>query len=353
VPVNAFREDALPIHLRMNFVVVDEFNKVVERSRELQELKVRRSSDARQTFSVLAEQAYLHTGCKSWTFGVLPERFEGRHDGLMLHGFPALVDEGDSVGVRVFDTQEEANHKHPIGLARLFRLTLAKELKYLKKNLAVNVQAERVYRQLSAHPFLYSGLKNERDLREDLLDRLMGALFLEGQPDIRSLDDFEQRIKTHQGNMILKADEMAKTAQTLLQAYSEIQAKLKISTKNPALNDIQQQLGVLVYAGFWVTTPYTQIREMPRYLKAILNRLEKAPQDPLRDQKQYQEIAPFLKRYWDAIKVSQGKWMPEYHPFRWMLEEFRVSLFAQTLKTAYPVSAKRMEDAWKQTGLKG
>jgi ATP-dependent helicase HrpA len=350
VPNNAFSEDSLPAHLRMNFVVVDEASAVLDRSRDLGELKARHSAQAGQNFQELARQAYLHTGLKTWSFGDLPERFEARHEGQMIHGFAAVVDEGESIGVRVFDTPEEAARQHAQGLARLFRLTLAKELKYLKKNLLVNAQAELLYKQLPAHPFLHAELKPGRELREDLLDRIMGALFLEEQPDIRSAAMFEARLQAHRTQLVLKAEEMAKTAQALLQHYGEAQSKLKAQRPSPAKADMQAQLGLLVYAGFWVTTPYARIKEMPRYLKALLYRLEKSAQDPLRDQRQFKELEPFLKLYWEAVKAPASKLSPERDAFRWHMEEFRVSLFAQTLKTAYPVSAKRLEEAWKGLG---
>lgn len=350
VSPDSFREDVLPPHLRMNFAVVDEFNAVVDRSRDLEELKIRHSADAGKNFQQLARQVYLHTGCKSWSFGELPQCFDGQHDGQTIYGFPAVVDEGENVGVRVFDTPEEAARQQELGLARLFRCALVKELKYLKKNLAVNAQAEFLYRQVPAHPFLYSGLKTGRELREDLLDRLMGTLFLEGQPDIRSADQFEKRLRNQKTELVLKADEMARIAQTVLQLYGEVQAKLKTRPANAATQDMQEQVGLLVYAGFLVTTPYAQIKEMPRYLKAILHRLEKSAQDSVRDQKQYNELAPRWARYWNVIKAAKGRLLPERDAYRWSLEEFRVSLFAQMLKTPYPVSAKRLDEAWKQLG---
>ncbi len=353
VSPESFREDVLPPHLRMNFAVVDEFNTVVDHSRDLRELKARHSTDAGKNFQLLAGRAYLHTGCKSWSFGELPHCFDGQYDGQTIYGFPAVVDEGETVGVRVFDTPEEAARQQELGLARLFRFALAKELKYLKKNLAVNAAAELLYRQLPAHPFLYSELKTGRELREDILDRLMGALFLEGQPDIRSADQFDKRLKDHRTELVLKADEMARVAQIVFQLYGEIQSKCKSLPAGPAQQDILEQLGLLVYAGFWVTTPYAQIREMPRYLKAVLHRLEKSAQDPVRDRKQYSELAPLWLRYWNAVRAAKGRLVPEREIYRWSLEEFRVSLFAQMLKTPYPVSAKRLEDAWKQLGLRG
>ena len=348
VSTQSFREELLTTHLTMNFAVVNEANQVIDRSRDLSALKRRHAVDAGQQFRQLAQEAYLHTGRKTWDFGELPACFEGTHDGLTVYGFPAVVDEGETVGVRVFATPEEAAQRQEAGLARLFRLTLARELKYLRKNLAVNAQAELLYQQLPPHPFLHEEPKAERDLRDDLLDRVMAALFLEDQPDIRSAQAFEARLTDHRAELVLKAEELAKTAQTLMQSCAEIQTRLKVCRTASLKADIQAQIGLMLYRGFWGRTPYRQIREIPRYLKAMLIRLEKAPLDPLRDLKQFKEIEPFLGRYWQAVQASHGRIVPERDPFRWMLEEFRVSLFAQALKTPYAVSAKRLEEAWNK-----
>jgi ATP-dependent helicase HrpA len=347
VSTQSFREDMLPVHLCMNFAVVNEANQVIDRSRNLEELKRRHSADAGKNFQQLARQAYLHNGSKTWDFGELPACFDGEHDGQKVYGFPAVVDEGDTVGVRVFETPEAAASQQELGLSRLFRLGLAKDLKYLKKNLAVNAQAELIYKQLPAHPYLYPDLASAGELREDLLDRLMAALFLEGQPDVRNAETFEERLRSQRAELVLKAEEMAKTAQTLMLAYGDALVRLKACRIAAVKEDMQAQLGLMLYHGFLLVTPYQFIREMPRYLKALIHRLEKAPQDPLRDLKQFREAAPFLERYWQAVKTGHGRIVPERDAFRWMLEEFRVSLFAQQLKTPYPVSAKRMEEAWK------
>jgi ATP-dependent helicase HrpA len=347
VSTQSFREDMLPEHLRMNFAVVNEANQVIDRSRNLEDLKRRHSADAGKNFQQLARQAYLHAGSKTWDFGELPAVFDGEHDGQKVYGFPAVVDEGDTVGVRVFETPEAAASQQELGLSRLFRLALAKDLKYLKKNLAVNAQAELIYKQLPAHPFLYEKIGTAGDLRDDLLDRLMAALFLEGQPDVRNAEAFEERLRAHRVELVLKAEEMAKTAQALMLAYGEAQARLKACRIAAVKDDVQVQLALMLYRGFWSVTPYQYIREMPRYLKALIHRLDKAPQDPLRDLRQFREVAPFQERYWQVVKTGHGRIVPERDGIRWMLEEFRVSLFAQMLKTAYPVSAKRMEEAWR------
>ena len=176
----------------------------------------------------------------------------------------------------------------------------------------------------------------------------MAALFLEGQADVRSATAFEQRLHEHRATLLLKAEELANTAQSVMQLYADAQTRLKACRSASVRDDIQRQLGCLLYRGFWRVTPYRQLRELPRYLKAVLHRLEKAAQDPLRDLKQFKEIEPFLERYWTAVRAAHGRWVPEIDPFRWQLEELRVSLFAQQLKTPYPVSAKRMQEAWAQ-----
>jgi len=125
---------------------------------------------------------------------------------------------------------------------------------------------------------------------------------------------------------VTKAEEMAKTAQTLLVLYGEAQAKLKACRSAPAKADMQAQLARMIYAGFWTTTPFLQIREMPRYVKAVLDRLDKAAQDPLKDLKQFKELEPFVDRYWKAVKAANGRIAPEREGFRWHLEEFRAFL---------------------------
>jgi ATP-dependent helicase HrpA len=145
-----------------------------------------------------------------------------------------------------------------------------------------------------------------------------------------------------------KAEGIAKTVQSILRLYSDIQPALQVCRNSPIKQDIEQQLGMMIYSGFLLSTPYSRLLEFPRYLKAILHRLEKAAQDPLRDLKQFKEVDGFKQRYLQALLREQGRLLPEADPFRWMLEEFRVSLFAQQLKTAFPVSVKRLEEAWQQ-----
>ena len=351
VPADAFREELLPPHLRTNYALVDEAGKVIDRSRDLKALQQRHGTAAVDTFRQLAQQTLLHTGCKAWTFGALPDTFDAQHDGQRLYGFPAVVDEGASVGVRVFATAAEAAVAQRRGLVRLLRLVMAKDLKPLRKDLAINVQGELVYRGLTAHPLLDKDLQAGRDLRDDLMDCLVAAVFLEGQPDIRTAEALQARVTTRRGGIGLPAQEISRSVQSVLESLGAAQAKLR-DLKLPAVReDLQRHLSRLVPAGFVLVTPWARLREFPRYLKAVVHRLEKAPQDPARDAKLLAEANAAEERYWQAVKAERGHRPPGQDAFRWLLEEQRVSLFAQHLRTPVTVSAKRIADAWQQRDI--
>ncbi|MET0207488.1 MAG: ATP-dependent RNA helicase HrpA [Burkholderiaceae bacterium] len=346
VPVNpdAFREELLPVHLRMNFAVVDASNRVIDRGRSLTELQTRHGAAAVRTFRQLAQQALLHTGQRAWTFGDLPAVFDALHDGQRLHGYPALVDEGETVGVRVHATQAEAAASQAQGLTRLLRLTMAKDVKPLRKDLAVDVQGELAYRNLPAR----TKDAAPRDLRDDLLDRIVATHVLEGAADIRSAAALEQRSAQRRAGMGVTAQEISRSVQQTLAAWAAIQQALKAA---PAAtqDDVRAQLARLMPAGFVTDTPWQRLKEFPRYLKAIQHRLDKARQDAARDAKLAREVDALESRYWQALGKSPRAASLE-DAYRWLLEEYRVSLFAQQLKTAVPVSARRLADAWDERG---
>jgi ATP-dependent helicase HrpA len=344
VPRDAFREDVLPPHLRMNFLLVDEADKVIARSRSLAALQGRHGSASEKHY---AQQSQLITGARSWEFGDIPERVEAVPGSRQQVGYPALVDEGDSVGLRAFATPAEAGASHERGSARLLRLVMARDLKSLRRDLAVNVQGELVYRSLAAHPLLSPELVAGRDLREDLLDRLVMTLFLEGREPLRSATAFDARVTTQRTGIGLPAQEISRAIQSALERLARIQVALPKATPATAA-DIRAQLAWLVPAGFLLVTPWERLKELPRYLQAIEHRLEKLGRDPRRDAQLVAEIAPLETRYRERVKSERGQRPPGDDAFRWLLEEFRVSLFAQQLKTRVPVSARRLADAWAE-----
>ena len=342
-----FREELLPPHLRMRYALLDEHSRVVDSSRTLAELQRRHGGSAAQNFHQLAVQALLHTGCKAWDFGDLPAAFEGVHDGQRLFGHPALVDEGETVGVRLFPLPHQAEASHRRGLVRLLRLVLAKDIKPLRKDLAVNVQGEMAYRNLPAGPATPATGK-PRDLRDDALDTLVAARFLDGRPLPRTRAQFDAAIAAAAPGAGALAQEISRTLQQALESWSAVQARLRVLRMPDLQVDVEAQLGRLLFAGFPVITPWARLREYPRYLKALLQRLEKAGQDGARDQKLAAEAQQWESRYWAQLKAEQGRLSPQDDDFRWLLEEYRVSLFAQQLKTAVPVSARRLADAWQK-----
>jgi ATP-dependent helicase HrpA len=186
-----------------------------------------------------------------------------------------------------------------------------------------------------------------RDLRDDLLDQLLQSLFLEDAGAIRSAAAFDQCLKARQGQLLVQAERLAGVVNEVFAQHGAVRARLKSPGPAATWKDVGSQLGVMIYAGFLATTPAQNLQEMPRYLKAILYRLDKAPADPARDQRLQQDWAALGRPYWDQVAAHRAPCDPELDEFRWQLEEFRVSLFAQMLKTPYPVSAKRLQQAWQ------
>jgi ATP-dependent helicase HrpA len=342
VPRDAFREELLPPHLRMSFQLIDDAGKVLARSRSLAALREQHAGASQQDY---ARQSRLTSGARTWVFGDLPERTAAEAGGRSQVGYPALVDEGTSVGLRAFATPPEARMSQERGSARLLRLVMARDLKPLRRDLAVNVQGEMVYKGLAAHPLLNPELVAGRDLRDDLLDRVLMTVFLDGREPLRSEAAFNERIAAHRAGMGLPAQEISRSVQSALERLFRIQATL---AKAPpaAAEDIRSQLRWLVPAGYLLTTPWVRLQEYPRYLQAIEQRLEKLGRDPRRDAQLAAEIAPIEGRYRERVKTERGLRPPGEDEFRWMLEEFRVSLFAQQLGTRLTVSARRLQDAW-------
>jgi ATP-dependent helicase HrpA len=342
VPRDAFRDDQLPPHLRMNFLLLDDADRVIARSRSLSQLRAQHAGASQQEY---ARQSQLTSGARDWAFGDLPEQQTLKQGGRERLGYPALVDEGDSVGLRVFATPSEARASHERGCVRLIRLAMTRDVKSLRRDLAVNVQGELVYRALAAHPSLNRDLAAGRDLRDDLLDRVVTTVFLEGREPLRSAAAFDARVATQRAGIGLPAQEISRNVQAALERLGRILVALPKA--NPATAaDIRNQLTWLVPAGFLLITPWERLREFPRYLQAIEQRLEKHGQNPQRDAQLVAEVVPLEARYRERVKAERGLLSPGDDEFRWLLEEFRVSLFAQQLKTRVPVSARRLTDAW-------
>ena len=365
-----FKLDTLSPHLFMNFRVVDEHGRQMGTGRSLGALKAEFGALARGAFQALAglkvakpaaapsavgtsAQAAAPAAARAtkpdavaaggerytaWTFGELPELLEIRKGAQVLVGFPALIDAGDAVLVEVFDEPDVAAARHRAGLRRLFALQLKDALKYLEKNIP----------DLQKMAAAYMSLGTLEDLRAQIvavaLDR---AFLLEPLPGDAAV--FQRRVEEGRGRLTLIAQEVARLAGVILTEYALAIRKIKDSKYAvDAAADATQQVQRLMPKNFLVSTPWPQLQHYARYLKAIALRLEKYRSDPARDTARLAELRPQETRYWRLVAERKGVVDERVQEFRWLLEELRVSFFAQELRTPQPVSIKRLDKTWQQ-----
>jgi ATP-dependent helicase HrpA len=287
----------------------------------------------------------------SWSFGELPELMEIRKGAQTLIGFPALVDlgaeGGGAVTIEVFDEPEMAAAKHRAGLRRLFSLQIKDALKYLEKNLPDLQKTATAFMLVGRAPD-NSGGGTLEELRAQILEVALDRAFLL-DPLPTSQAEFKKRVDDGRGRLTLIASEVARLAGSILSEYAVALRKIKDS-KNAAdaAADAAQQLQRLVPKRFLTSTPYVQLQHFSRYLKAITLRLDKWRADPARDSARMAELKPQEQRFWRLVAERKGASDARMQEFRWLLEELRVSFFAQELRTPQPVSLKRLEKVWAQ-----
>jgi ATP-dependent helicase HrpA len=382
-----FKLDMLSPHLFMGFRVVDEHGRQLGHGRNLGALKAEWGAKARGAFQALAglklgagssavaqpdapapagkPGATKGTSAPSatqqaakpaapagqrytaWTFGELPELMEIRKAGQTLIGFPALIDGGDAVTIEVFDEPEVAAAKHRAGLRRLFALQIKDALKYLEKNIPDLQKMAVSYMQVGRSPDGTGGGTQE-ELRTQIIDVALDRAFL---LDPLPTDEFafKRRMEEGRGRLTLIANEVARLAATILAEYAVAARKIK-DTKNvlEATQDAQQQLQRLMPKNFVAAAPWAQLAHYARYLKAITLRLDKYRADPARDAAKLAELRPQEQRYWRLVAERKGQVDARMQELRWLLEELRVSFFAQELRTPQPVSVKRLDKLWAQ-----
>jgi len=366
---NDFKREQLSPHLLMNFRVVDEHGRQLGTGRNLAALKGELGGQARSAFQALAalkvagaaqplapapapagkaapakapaaplpaaREAEKYT---AWTFGELPDLLELRKGGQSLVGFPALIDHKDHVEIEVFDEPEVAAAKHRGGLRRLVALQIRDALKYLEKNIP----------DLQKMAVAYMPLGTAEELREQIVELALDRAFL-GDPLPTDAVTFAKRIEEGRGRLTLIANEIARAALTVLTEWSAAQRKLKDSKPaKETADDAAAQLSRLVGKRFVVSTPWAALGHLPRYLKGVQLRLDKWRADPARDAQRLAELRPLEQRFLRALAERKGQADARLEEFRWLIEELRVSLFAQELRTPQPVSVKRLEKAWEQ-----
>lgn len=343
-----FRQEALPAHLTMNFKVVDEHGRQLGMGRSLSQLRAELGVLAQQSFQTLATKDTkvaegLHENITDWDFGELPELLEIKRKGQSVIGFPALVDRGESCEIEVFDDVDVARAVHRMGLRRLFRLQLKEQVKFLDKQLS---SLHVTQMQAGTVPALSKALPSFETLRQAVVDAALDRTALV-EPWPVDRETFVARKDQTRGKLTLIAQEVARLLATIVQEASALPKKLNGLKPFPAaISDVEHQLTRLFAPGFITDTPPAQLAHYPRYLKAIATRLDKLKVDPARDAAQSNEIMLLQTPYLRELAARKGIADPKLDEFRWMLEELRVSLFAQELRTPMPVSIKRLQKVW-------
>jgi ATP-dependent helicase HrpA len=297
--------------------------------------------------------AQVHSGEQrytAWIFGELPELLEIRKGAHAVIGFPALVDGGDAVTLEVFDEPQVAASKHRSGLVRLFALQLKDAIKYLEKNIPDLQKMGAAFMQVGKVDGSNAAGGTVEELKAQIIAlALERAFLLEPWPTDAAV--FQKRLEEGRGRLTLIANEVARMALTILLEYQNAVRKIKDS-KNaaPVCEDASAQVHRLVPKRFLQTTPWPRLQHLARYLQAVTLRLDKYRADPARDAARLAELRPLEQRYWRLVAERKGAVDERMAEFRWLMEELRVSLFAQELRTPQPVSVKRLEKAWAQLG---
>ncbi len=284
----------------------------------------------------MSESTALYENLTTWNFGTLPELLEVRRRDQTMFGYPALVDRIDHCDVEVFDSPEEAARIHRAGLRRLFALQLREPIKYLEKNIPGIQQMAMQYMVLGS----------QEELRDQIVESALDRACLQ-DPWPTDAASFNARRDEGRSRLTLLAQEIARLAATILGEYAAATKKLvQAKTFASAYADMTQQVQALVGKRFLVDTPYAQLVHLPRYLKAIGLRIDKLKADVARDTRQAAEMMPLLTPYQRTVAQRKSVDDARLTEFRWLLEELRVSLFAQELRTPMPVSVKRLHKVW-------
>lgn len=331
IPRDAWQLERVPPHLDVTFRVVDGDDRTLGESKDLAELKQRLKGEVRATLSAAAT-GIERRGLRTWSVGTLPRTVEENRDGHAVKAYPALADEGDTVAVRLFDTEAEGRQAMWEGTRRLLLLNVPSPVKSVQARLSNQAKLA-----LSHNPH-----GSVAALLDDCLACAADKLIAEYGGPAWDEEAFGKLLDKVRGELADTVTEAVATVERILTAWHDARQRVAGTASPallPALTDVKAQLSELVFPGFVTATGYRRLPDVLRYLRAVERRLDKLPQDPHRDRERMQRIQDVQREYRDAV----GGLPPERAAsIRWMIEELRVSYFAQQLGTAHPVSEKRI-----------
>lgn len=337
LPEDIWQDIELTKHLTMNFKVIDEKGQLIKQSRDLDDLKTNLQGKVKASIKKVADKGIERDKITTWDFKNLPTGYEKKVANITIKAFPALVDKNKTVAIELFEQQSLAEQAMINGVSRLILLNIPSPIKYLQQKLPNKAKLSLYFNPFGSIP----------DLLDDCINAACQHLVKEHGELPRSQDEFEQakdHVRAELADCVLAS---ALKVEKVLTLSHEISKKLKGRMSLEVIQaqaDIKEQLGLLVYKGFVTASGHQRLDDIARYLQAMLRRMEKLPVDPNQDRLKMLEIAKVNDVYQTLLgQQSKGKAIAEdILAVRWMIEEFRVSVFAQNLKTAYPVSAKRI-----------
>jgi ATP-dependent helicase HrpA len=315
---------------------------VVASGRDLAELQERLGQRAQRRFMDRQGKGFNRDGETEWAFGELPEKVPTEAG---VPAWPALVDQEDAVGLRLFDTAAEAAFSHEAGVLRLLAIGLADKAKYLRNHHGLRREAL----------LAWSPVGSATDLAGDLFWRSLADTVADvAGPSLIALRDrgaFEELLETVRSRIGRSAVKRAEELNEALTLYGQVAGRVrKLAPRHPdAAEDLESQLDDLLYPGFLSDLEPGRLQHYPRYLQAVEERLTALEQNPPRDRQRQDDVDPWWRRYLDALHGG-ADYDEDMDSFRWLLHEYRVSVFAQQLGTAEKVSPKRLEQAWRRIG---
>ena len=332
---DAWAAQELPEHCYLNLRIIDDGGQELAGGRKLHELQQQLGQAAAVTFRDNTQE-FERDNVTAWDIGTLPESIKFARGKQQLTGYLGLQKEKDGrIALRLFDTSAAAEQAHRLGVIELMKLQLKEQVKDLNKGIQGFTQAAMLLKHINADT-----------LRDDLTQAVCDRAFI-GEDELpRNEKAFKEQIKRARSRLPAVKEALSRYLQETAAAYAELNGKLG---KHPLTHLLRQRLQTLLAAGFATRTPWAQWPRLPIYLKAMTLRLEKYSGNPARDaarEADIQELEQMWQEKTDGL-VKQG--LPvsdDLAAFKWMIEELRVSLFAQELKTPYPVSVKRLLKVW-------
>ncbi len=348
IDYSSWRLDLLPEYYSLNIKVINEHGKLLDMGRDISTLK-RTLAKYSENLTQSIEHPITQIKDKiQWDFGDLPSEVQLEVHGKKFKAFPTIIDMSDSVSIELIQDKDESERKMKQGIKRLYYLSNKKQIDYIRKNIPqLQVMCQRYVSIGSCNEFLNL-----------LVEETVNRTLFSDYTSTKSKQQFEQLCKTANSKILGVANHLSENIKNILDEFHAVK-KLLVGFDQFhllfAIKDIGQQLDQLVNIRFIVDTEPDWMEHIPRFLQGIVIRLEKLRRSPNADKDRYAQIEPQWKRFLDILQQSPThSTNKQFIHFRWMLEEMRISLFAQELKTSLPISIKRLDkqfDAYKKSML--